>query len=223
MSEPSEIDLAAEATTMRLTVAESPETELLQCEGCGSRVDLDQRYCLHCGAHRQSVDDPAARYLSEAGAARARVAAATARAAAAPKRRRGAPGLVLALLVALIPAGVAVGVSVGRSSNSQDAQLIQALAKERARVVTTSGGASAVGSRSTGNSSKGNKSGRSHNHKGSNSSAASNKAPTVSSIQKQEQSNVAHSEQAAQQAQNAKGASNVTNQESKNTGLVGIP
>lgn len=222
MSEQSEIDLHAEATTTRLTVAKSPQDELLQCEECGTRVDRDQRYCLHCGAHRQGVDDPAARYLSEAGAARARVAAASARAAAAPRRRRGAPGLILALLIALIPAAVAVGVSVGRSSNNQDARLIQALSKERAQVVTTSAGTASAGSGSAANNSGG-----SHKHKAAKgaadkSSASSTKAPTASSIQKQEQSSAAQNVQAAKQAASAKG-SNVTKQESNDTGLIGIP
>src|ERR1700722_12625507 len=37
-----------------------------QCDECSAPVDKDQRYCVACGAHRQNVHDPAARYLSQA-------------------------------------------------------------------------------------------------------------------------------------------------------------
>jgi hypothetical protein len=102
-----------------------------QCDECAAAVDIDQRYCVSCGAHRRNVNDPAARYLSHATAR-----SPTSRAVAGQKPTRhsgsGVRGLGVALLLALIPAVAAVGVLAGRSSNNQDAKLIQALAHNQA-------------------------------------------------------------------------------------------
>jgi hypothetical protein len=127
-----------EAPTTQLT-AGSPEATptYQQCDECAAPVDTDQRYCVSCGAHRRNVNDPAVRYLSHA-TARSR----TSRAAAPGQRSRragsGMRGLGVALMLALIPAVAAVGVLVGRSSNNQDAKLIQALTRnEAARTAST--------------------------------------------------------------------------------------
>ncbi|HTU96967.1 MAG TPA: zinc ribbon domain-containing protein [Solirubrobacteraceae bacterium] len=122
----------SEAPTAQLAAGSPPPTTTYaQCDECGSPVDADQRYCVSCGAHRRNVNDPAARYLSHA-TARSR----TSRAAAPRTRSRraggGLRGLGVALLLALVPAVAAVGVLVGRSSNNQDAKLIQALERNQA-------------------------------------------------------------------------------------------
>jgi hypothetical protein len=116
-----------------------------QCDECGAPVDIEQRYCVACGAHRRHVNDPAARYLSEATArARTRKAVATAqRASGAPGIGRSR-GLALALAIALIPVAAAAGVLEGRSSNSQDARLIQALSHRQAAPATTTVSAGAA-------------------------------------------------------------------------------
>ena len=124
---------AATAVTASLVLpAPQPTPGYQQCDDCAAPVDIDQRYCVSCGAHRRNVNDPAARYLSHA-TARAR----TARTAGAARRSPHAGGgrirgLGLALLLALIPAVAALGVLVGRSSNNDDARLIQALTRNEA-------------------------------------------------------------------------------------------
>jgi hypothetical protein len=117
-----------------------------QCDECGSPVEAIQRYCVVCGAHRRHVDDPAARYL---GHASARARGARSSGGVAVTRRPAARGRSLgaAILLAVIPVAAAVGVAVGRSSNNDDAKLIQALSHRQAAVVTTS---SAAASPSTG-------------------------------------------------------------------------
>ena len=113
-----------------------------QCDECGSPVDAGQRYCVVCGAHRRHVDDPAARYLGQASA-RTRGSRSSAGAAAARRPAGRGRSLGAALMLAVIPVAAAVGVAVGRSSNNDDAKLIQALARHQAAaVVTTSSAAS---------------------------------------------------------------------------------
>jgi hypothetical protein len=117
-------------TAPMFAMSAEPAPTYQQCDECAAPVDIDQRYCVSCGAHRRNVNDPAARYLSQA-TARSR----SSRAAAPAKRHRqggGVRGLGVALLLALIPAVAAVGVLVGRSSNNQDAKLIQALTRNEA-------------------------------------------------------------------------------------------
>jgi hypothetical protein len=131
-----------EAPTAQIPAAEpQPIATYQQCDECAAPVDTDQRYCVSCGAHRRNVNDPAARYLSHA-TARSR----TSRTVAPGKRSRhaggGMRGLGIALLLALIPAVAAVGVLVGRSSNNQDAKLIQALTRNEA--ARTAGGSAAT-------------------------------------------------------------------------------
>ncbi len=131
-----------EAPTAQITAGDpQPTATYQQCDECAAAVDTDQRYCVSCGAHRRNVNDPAARYLSHA-TARSR----TSRAVAPGKRSRpagsGVRGLGVALLLALVPAVAAVGVLVGRSSNNQDAKLIQALTRNEA--ARTAGGSAAT-------------------------------------------------------------------------------
>jgi hypothetical protein len=118
-------------------VAPAESATIQQCDECGAPVDKDQRYCVSCGAHRRHVSDPAARYLSQA-TARSRTSKL---AATSPKASRGGArsrGLVLALAIAIIPVAAAAGVIAGRSSNSNDAKLIQALDRRQSAAVATS-------------------------------------------------------------------------------------
>lgn len=98
------------------TTARQPQIE--RCGQCGAPAAPEQRYCVNCGFHRRNAPDPVARYLSEASAARARVAAATALAA----QRGRAPQLRLrtvAMLVALaLLVGILIGGGLGGSSTS---------------------------------------------------------------------------------------------------------
>jgi hypothetical protein len=152
---PASID---EAPTMPLAPAreaghggggETPATETYQqCDECGAPVDNNQRYCVSCGAHRRHVNDPAARYMSQA-TARSRSTRASAN--ADPTRRSGgrARGLGTALVLALIPLGAAIGVTVGRSSNNGDAKLIQALEQHQAAASNGSGAPAATSATAT--------------------------------------------------------------------------
>lgn len=98
--------------------------EPARCDECGAAVEREQRYCVNCGAHRRTANDPAARYFSQAGARNRSGAAARTGRVREPHR---ANGLVLALALAVIPVAVGVGVAVGRSSNNGDGKLVQAL------------------------------------------------------------------------------------------------
>ena len=127
-------DSSTARTAPMAAVSAAPALTYQQCDECAAPVDTDQRYCVSCGAHRRNVNDPAARYLSHA-TARSR----TTRAGATAKRARhggGMRGLGVALLLALIPAAAAVGISVGRSSNNDDAKLMQALIRNQAARAT---------------------------------------------------------------------------------------
>jgi hypothetical protein len=107
-------------------VAPAESATIQQCDECGAPVDKDQRYCVSCGAHRRHVNDPAARYLSQA-TARSRSSKVAATAGKAPRAGARSRGLALALAIAIIPVAAAAGVIAGRSSNGNDAKLIQAL------------------------------------------------------------------------------------------------
>jgi ribosomal protein L37E len=80
-----------------------------RCGQCGAPAAHEQRYCVNCGFHRRNAPDPVARYLSEASAARARVAAATALAA----ERGRAPRLGLRTVALLVALSLLVGVLIG--------------------------------------------------------------------------------------------------------------
>ena len=109
---------------------------VMQCDRCGAGIDQHQRYCVVCGAHLGHAYDPAARYLIESGG-RTR---ASRRTAVAPVDAQHSGGLALAAVLALIPVAAAIGVIAGRSSNNQDAQLIQALTRRQEAATTSSAG-----------------------------------------------------------------------------------
>ena len=85
-----------------------------RCDRCGVAVAVDQRYCVVCGEHLRNVNDPAARYLSQA-TARSRM-----RAGAAVRRSR-APDFARVLVLVAILLAVALGVLIGRGSAGGDA------------------------------------------------------------------------------------------------------
>jgi hypothetical protein len=123
------------ATAAEVAPAESATIQ--QCDECGAPVDKDQRYCVSCGAHRRHVNDPAARYLSQA-TARSRTSKGAATARKAPRGGARSRGVGLALAIALIPVAAAAGVIAGRSSNNNDAKLIQALDRRQPAAAVTS-------------------------------------------------------------------------------------
>lgn len=116
-------------------VAAENET-IQQCDECGAPVDKDQRYCVACGAHRRHVNDPAARYLTQA-TARSRSKKATAAPRKEPSAGARFRGLGVALAIALIPVAAAAGVIAGRSSNNNDAKLIHALSQHQSAIGAT--------------------------------------------------------------------------------------
>ncbi len=128
---------AASAPRMEVIADAGPERHE-QCDGCGTVVAREQRYCVACGARRRHVPDPAARFLNRASAT-ARADESSARAARTTRRR--SPTLAAALLIAVIPLAIALGVLVGRASTSGDARLIAALRAQKPEVITTAGGA----------------------------------------------------------------------------------
>lgn len=129
---------SSQSATVTVEPGISGGNEIIQqCDECGAPVDKDQRYCVACGAHRRHVNDPAARYLSQA-TARSRSKKAGAAARKEPGAGARVRGLGLALAIALIPVAAAAGVTAGRSSNNGDAKLIRALAQHQfATGVTT--------------------------------------------------------------------------------------
>ena len=118
-------------------VAPAESATIQQCDECAAPVDKDQRYCVSCGAHRRHVNDPAARYLSQA-TARSRASKIAAPARTAPGGGARSRGVALALAIAIIPVAAAAGVIAGRSSNSNDAKLIQALDRRQSAAAATS-------------------------------------------------------------------------------------
>lgn len=130
----------------RAGVAAAAPDAYQQCDECGAPVDRDQRYCVKCGARRRTVNDPAARYFSQASA-RSKVLGSAAGGAAPRPVPRGR-GLGTALAIAIVPVAVAAGMMLGRSSSNEDSQLIQALAHRQSAIVGTAPAAS-VGSGSS--------------------------------------------------------------------------
>jgi hypothetical protein len=136
-------------------------------------------------------------------------------------------------MLAVIPVAAAVGVAVGRSSNGDDAKLIQALARHQTAVVTTSSAASsppgtAAAARSTGRTSAS----AGHKHrKGSTSSThkaakadASTQYGTVTQIagSKPTKAQEQQGAQATQKVQKSTGKSYV-NQQNNLPGTVVVP
>ena len=94
--------------------------EFLRCDDCSAPVAPDQRYCVVCGAHQSRTPDPAARYFSEASAARSRVAAAVAARDAAGSRRR-LPRISGALATGSVVLALVVGFAIGDSTGGNSA------------------------------------------------------------------------------------------------------
>ncbi|HEX6712364.1 MAG TPA: hypothetical protein VF066_03225 [Thermoleophilaceae bacterium] len=98
------------------------------CEGCGAPLEEQQRYCVHCGTRRSSVEEPALAWVAARKAAR--VPAAT---TAAPPRN---PLALPAILLALMPVVAAVGVLAGRGGgDTTDPRLLEALRSQKAPIV----------------------------------------------------------------------------------------
>ena len=124
----------------------APEPQ--RCDECGTAVDHEQRYCVNCGAHRRTANDPAARYFSQVTArSRAKTGVIT----RGREPRRSSP-LVLGLALAVIPVAVGVGVAVGRSSNNDDGKLIQALNHRQAAATTVAAAPSTTVTRTSASS-----------------------------------------------------------------------
>ncbi len=100
-----------------VTVHTAGEGPLEHCGQCGAPAAPDQRYCLNCGFHRRNARDPVARYLSEASAARSRVAAATALAT----QRRRAPRVGLRLATLAVVLALLVGIVIGTATSGRTA------------------------------------------------------------------------------------------------------
>jgi hypothetical protein len=128
--------------TFETPAVTQPSVEYEACEQCQAPVDVHQRYCVECGAHRRHVYDPAARFLSGA-TSRSRTAARIARGPAEPKKR--GPGLALALVLAAIPVAVAAGVLIGGRGEDSNSKLLAALRAQKPTVVNVSGGGAASG------------------------------------------------------------------------------
>lgn len=129
---PGEQPTVVSEPTLPVGVAQAADT-YRRCDDCDAAVDTGQRYCVVCGAHLKQVNDPASRHFSKATVRSKAVRAA----ATVPGSTRGAGrghGLGTALVLALIPIAAAVGVMVGRSSNNDDAKLIQELSRRPATV-----------------------------------------------------------------------------------------
>jgi hypothetical protein len=92
------------------------ETAAERCGQCGAAAAPEQRYCLNCGFHRRNARDPVARYLSEASAARTRVAAAAALAAQRRRTPRFGPRITATLVAVTLLVGILIGSAIGGGS-----------------------------------------------------------------------------------------------------------
>jgi hypothetical protein len=100
------------------------------CEGCGAPLEDQQRYCVHCGARRADVEEPALAWMASRKGRPTPVAAAP---PATPARN---PLALPAILLALLPVVAAVGVIAGRGSGeTTDPRLLQALRSQKAPIV----------------------------------------------------------------------------------------
>lgn len=89
------------------------QTATERCGQCGAPAAYEQRYCLNCGFHRRNAPDPVARYLSEASAARTRVAAAAALAAQRRRTPRFGPRITATLVAVALLVGILIGNATG--------------------------------------------------------------------------------------------------------------
>lgn len=109
------------------------------CEECGSPLDPQQRYCVHCAARRGNGANPSSRYFA-AMSKRARRPARVTTKKAPSSGRAAAVGFF-----ALLPIAVAIGVVVGRadSGGGDEGALLQALREQNAAVAATNAGTTA--------------------------------------------------------------------------------
>jgi hypothetical protein len=99
------------------------------CESCGAALDDQQRYCVHCGARRPDIEEPAIAWMA---ARKARAVAAPTAPASPPRNPLALP----AILLLLLPVVAAVGVIAGRGgSDPVDPRLLQALRSQKAPIV----------------------------------------------------------------------------------------
>jgi hypothetical protein len=99
------------------------------CESCGSSLDDQQRYCVHCGTRRPDIEEPALAWMA---ARKARTAAAPTAPASPPRNPLALP----AILLLLLPVVAAVGVIAGRGGTDPvDPRLLQALRSQKAPIV----------------------------------------------------------------------------------------
>ena len=105
------------------------------CEECQAPLEMQQRYCVVCGARNRNAASPAAEYFSSAGRRR-RVSAPP------PRQKRGwLAGNAPLLLFAILPVAVAIGVLVGKSgSGSGDESKVLAALRNVAPAATTASG-----------------------------------------------------------------------------------
>ena len=125
------------------------------CEECGSPLDPQQRYCVHCAARRGNGANPSSRYFASMSKRARRPAARL-----APPKQAGSSSRAAAVgFFALLPIAVAIGVVVGRGSGGGDeGALLQALREQDAAVASTNAGAStAAGKARTANAKPGQK------------------------------------------------------------------
>ncbi len=108
-----------------MTATTDPTDTLARCLACGAAASADQRYCLSCGTRREDVPDPVSRYLSEASAARSRVAAAAARSVQVRSSRR-LPRLSPLPATALVIVALLVGIEIGHSSSGNGSSAARA-------------------------------------------------------------------------------------------------
>ncbi len=123
------------------TTSTTSTTAAERCGQCGVPAAHDQRYCLNCGFHRRNAPDPVSRYLSEASAARARVAAADALMAQRRRIPRLGPRVVATLVALALIVGLLIGnLTAGGSSPSTQSPSHQASQHHKASPVKSETG-----------------------------------------------------------------------------------
>ncbi len=105
------------------------------CEECQAPLEVQQRYCVVCGARNRNAASPAAEYFSSAGRRR-RVSAPPAR-----QKRGWLAGNAPLLLFAILPVAVAIGVLVGKSGggSGDESKVLAALRNISPAAATANG------------------------------------------------------------------------------------